>query len=358
MPWEHCEEKKIPDNSACPTCGLSKAEWTVEIGKTRTILVSRTRPAAAARVAWLEIQLVDTKHKRPIPDVDYKIGLPSSRFAKGTLDADGRVRLEGLPAGTCLISFPGLMEVGVERETCASHVIELEKAWDQRQATSCGAYALAHALRLAAGTLDANQDGTIQQAEWEAVHREAKQIWEGVQFEQPDTAMPRALSILKEVLVQHKYSSPARIAVHSGDSDRLDGFFLAGGLEGDEGMKKWSETRSASGMPMSQLLNIVLGEAADYGLSIHSGDGLDRIMGQNKFAIVPCDARTYLHYVMFRDIDGKLSVYDSQSTSYEWKALDKKPERGDEFETPGTALKLVYLGMSVVVSGDAVAADR
>ncbi|MGE0709099.1 MAG: hypothetical protein AB7N76_00395 [Planctomycetota bacterium] len=43
MPWDHCDVEFILDDEACPTCGQIKAAWTVEVEKTRTLVIGRKK---------------------------------------------------------------------------------------------------------------------------------------------------------------------------------------------------------------------------------------------------------------------------------------------------------------------------
>jgi hypothetical protein len=126
MPWEHCGESVL-DTEACPACGLSKAEWTLEIEVTRTFLVSNAKRKKRKRDAWIEVQLLDSSGE-PVADADYRIRLPSSKVAKGALDAEGKARVEEIRGGTCLVEFPDYLDEGEERETGESHIFELEEA--------------------------------------------------------------------------------------------------------------------------------------------------------------------------------------------------------------------------------------
>ena len=57
--------------------------------------------------SWIEIELVDEESK-PIPGEKYEITLPDKTVAKGTLDAMGLARIDGIKPGTCQITFPDL----------------------------------------------------------------------------------------------------------------------------------------------------------------------------------------------------------------------------------------------------------
>lgn len=56
---------------------------------------------------YVEFQLIGEDDK-PIPREAYAVTLPGGKVIEGTLDANGVVRIEGVPAGTCQISFPKL----------------------------------------------------------------------------------------------------------------------------------------------------------------------------------------------------------------------------------------------------------
>ena len=57
--------------------------------------------------SWIEVQLVGEDGK-PIPYVKYAIILPGGATRSGTLDENGSARVDGIPAGTCKVSFPDL----------------------------------------------------------------------------------------------------------------------------------------------------------------------------------------------------------------------------------------------------------
>ncbi len=54
---------------------------------------------------WIEVRLVD-KQKRPLRGEKYRIRLPDASLVEGTLDDEGKVRLEGIVAGQCQVCFP------------------------------------------------------------------------------------------------------------------------------------------------------------------------------------------------------------------------------------------------------------
>jgi len=59
------------------------------------------------KTAWLEIELLDDS-KRPIPEEPYTVTLPGGSVVSGTLDRQGRAKLNGIEPGTCLVRFPNI----------------------------------------------------------------------------------------------------------------------------------------------------------------------------------------------------------------------------------------------------------
>jgi hypothetical protein len=64
---------------------------------------------------WIEIVLVDQENQ-PAPGVAYKIVGPDGSLHTGSLDQNGFARVDGLPAGTCQVSFPDLEDAVWERQ--------------------------------------------------------------------------------------------------------------------------------------------------------------------------------------------------------------------------------------------------
>jgi hypothetical protein len=46
VPWDHCDIEFILDDEQCPSCGTTKAQWTVQLDKTRTLRIGRKGPVA------------------------------------------------------------------------------------------------------------------------------------------------------------------------------------------------------------------------------------------------------------------------------------------------------------------------
>jgi hypothetical protein len=56
-------------------------------------------------LSWIEIELVDEEDK-PVPGKTYKITLSDNSVIEGTLDGEGFARHDGIPKGTCKVTFP------------------------------------------------------------------------------------------------------------------------------------------------------------------------------------------------------------------------------------------------------------
>jgi hypothetical protein len=57
------------------------------------------------KTSWVEIELLDD-HGKPVPGEQYLITLPDGTDVEGTLDSNGRARVDGIDPGTCKITFP------------------------------------------------------------------------------------------------------------------------------------------------------------------------------------------------------------------------------------------------------------
>ena len=64
-------------------------------------------PDAPAKTSWIEIVLLD-EDNNPVPGERYRVTLPDNTVADGTLDQNGFARLDGIPSGSCKITFPEL----------------------------------------------------------------------------------------------------------------------------------------------------------------------------------------------------------------------------------------------------------
>lgn len=54
---------------------------------------------------WIEVRLVDTE-QHPMAGEPYRLRLPDQSIREGSLDEEGKVRVDGIPAGQCQVSFP------------------------------------------------------------------------------------------------------------------------------------------------------------------------------------------------------------------------------------------------------------
>lgn len=64
-------------------------------------------PAPEATTEWIEIVLVDALGEA-VADEPYRVQLPDGSLREGRLDAQGRARLDGVPPGSCQVTFPEL----------------------------------------------------------------------------------------------------------------------------------------------------------------------------------------------------------------------------------------------------------
>lgn len=64
-------------------------------------------PPPVEEDGWIEIRLVD-EDDRPIGGQDYRVVTPDGNPHTGKLDGGGKARIEGIPQGTCWVSFPSL----------------------------------------------------------------------------------------------------------------------------------------------------------------------------------------------------------------------------------------------------------
>jgi hypothetical protein len=83
--------------------------------------MSRPDPAPSSVVrcplqdlTWIEICLIDTEGN-PVKGMKYKVTDSEGNAREGTLDKDGKARVEGLKPGECSISFPTIDEEAWER---------------------------------------------------------------------------------------------------------------------------------------------------------------------------------------------------------------------------------------------------
>jgi hypothetical protein len=68
-------------------------------------------PCPFADTHWIEIVLLD-EVGQPLAGERFVVVKPDGSKAEGTLDANGRARLDGIDPGTCDVTFPALHERG------------------------------------------------------------------------------------------------------------------------------------------------------------------------------------------------------------------------------------------------------
>ncbi len=67
------------------------------------------KPGAEAGGAWVEIELVDDGDPpKPLAGQRYRIELRNGKIVEGTLDENGKARVEGIPEGSGKITFPDI----------------------------------------------------------------------------------------------------------------------------------------------------------------------------------------------------------------------------------------------------------
>jgi hypothetical protein len=89
--------------------------------KTRRDEAEETPPTTPTETEthYIEVELVD-RAGHPVAGERYRIVLPDGAAREGSLDRDGKVRLEPVAAGMCSISFPSLTDVRTRRASEAS----------------------------------------------------------------------------------------------------------------------------------------------------------------------------------------------------------------------------------------------
>jgi hypothetical protein len=60
---------------------------------------------ASSQLTWIDIQLVD-EDDRPVPGEKYQLKLTDGSTREGSLDSEGRIRVTGIPPGSCEVCFP------------------------------------------------------------------------------------------------------------------------------------------------------------------------------------------------------------------------------------------------------------
>jgi hypothetical protein len=58
-------------------------------------------------LTWIAVALVD-QDGAPVPNVRYSIKCSDGSVSEGSLDGKGKARVDGIPAGSCTVSFPDI----------------------------------------------------------------------------------------------------------------------------------------------------------------------------------------------------------------------------------------------------------
>jgi len=58
-------------------------------------------------LTWIAVALVD-QDGAPVPNVRYSIKCSDGSISEGSLDGKGKARVDGIPAGSCTVSFPDI----------------------------------------------------------------------------------------------------------------------------------------------------------------------------------------------------------------------------------------------------------
>lgn len=64
-------------------------------------------PDREEKTAWIEVELLDDDGK-PVVGERYRITLPDNSVAEGSLDGEGKARVQGFQPGSCKVTFPDL----------------------------------------------------------------------------------------------------------------------------------------------------------------------------------------------------------------------------------------------------------
>lgn len=106
MPWAHCDLDLHDDVQECPVCGVGKAQWTVELGVTRTISIQRR--------ALFRVALVDAAEE-PVPGRAFELRVTDGSWREGELDEDGFAKVPSPAEGRGLLRLVGVGVGEVQR---------------------------------------------------------------------------------------------------------------------------------------------------------------------------------------------------------------------------------------------------
>jgi hypothetical protein len=99
--------EKGPDASPNPKKRAKPPKWTAMVGATGGA-VGAASASDEKKLHFIEFTLKDKDTGEPIPGERYRVKLPDGTTREGRTDANGRVRVDGIPAGECQISYPDI----------------------------------------------------------------------------------------------------------------------------------------------------------------------------------------------------------------------------------------------------------
>ena len=88
------------DNIPCGTCIVRFPGTDEHEFQAKTVL-------PAEKTEWIEIELLDDAGQ-PLAGEVFSVDLPDGRNQQGTLDKQGRARIDGIPRGVCVVRFPDI----------------------------------------------------------------------------------------------------------------------------------------------------------------------------------------------------------------------------------------------------------
>lgn len=96
MPWTHCDLELTDDQTSCPSCGATKASWTLELDSTRAFTIARA-PGIGLKVIAGE--------DRPVAGEPFEVELPDGSVVEGETDSNGAARVRVPDGGRCRLTF-------------------------------------------------------------------------------------------------------------------------------------------------------------------------------------------------------------------------------------------------------------
>jgi hypothetical protein len=125
MPWDHCDVEFVLDDEACPKCGVTKDAWTVQVEKTRHLVIGRKPPRARwSRTRAREGEVVELIVDRP--------GLPEGAAATFRIFEHDAPGSDGKPAHDAVDEVEGAVSSGVLRAAWTCVWVEDDDDWATR----------------------------------------------------------------------------------------------------------------------------------------------------------------------------------------------------------------------------------